>query len=128
MSKEFKYFILFIFVLAYPLKLVANTELPDPTRPADFEFVDDEPVFFEEIEIKEDIQWTLSAIRISNKDKTAIINGKLVRVGDEIGLAKVLEIKPLSVIINHDNRKLIVRLINSHVVKEYKVSKKTLKK
>lgn len=114
----------YFFILAtLPLFVSSNTELPDPTRPADFMVEDTEPVFFEEINVNEKINWRLSAIRISDKDRTAILNGKLVRAGDDIGPAKVIEIKPLSVVIDHEDRKLIVRLYNTIVIKDYKLRK-----
>ena len=115
----------YLFFLAWSLPLMAmsNEELPDPTRPATFVDVVAEPVFFEEIQVKEKINWKLSAIRISADDRSAIVNGKLVRVGDDIGPAKILEINPLSVVIDHDERKLIVRLFNNQVIKDYKLSK-----
>ena len=98
-----------------------NAELPDPTRPATYVEVSTEPVFVEEIEVKEKMIWKLSAIRISSADRTAIVNGKLVRVGDDIGPAKIIEINPVSVILDHEDRKLIVRLFNNQVVKDYKI-------
>lgn len=112
----------FIFSLL-PILAVANTELPDPTRPANYLIEDNEPVFFEEVITKDKIDWKLSAIRISDVDKTAILNGKLVRAGDDLGSAKILEINPLSVVINHEDRKLIVRLFKTKVIKDYKLRK-----
>ena len=106
-----------------PEMLLAVAELPDPTRPATYVVKNIEPVFFEEINVKQSINWKLSAIRISDNDRTAILNGKLVRAGDDIGPAKVLEINPLSVVIDHEERKLIVRLFNTKVIKDYKSNK-----
>tara|TARA_R110000782_G_scaffold250847_8_gene338294 strand:- start:5397 stop:5762 length:366 start_codon:yes stop_codon:yes gene_type:complete len=117
-----KKIIFFIFFLL-PLSALANADLPDPTRPANYLADDNEPVFFEEIISKEKIDWKLSAIRISDVDRTAILNGKLVRAGDDLGSAKILEINPLSVVINHEDRKLIVRLFNTKVIKNYKLRK-----
>ena len=116
---KFKFFIL---VLMLPCNVSSNTELPDPTRPATFDVVDSEPVVFEET-ITDKINWKLTAIRISTDDKSAILNGKLVRIGEEIGPAKVLEINPLSVVINHEDKKLIVNLFKNSVVKNYKSPK-----
>jgi hypothetical protein len=109
---------IFIYVV-FPQWVIGNAELPDPTRPATYFADESEPVFFEEIVSKESINWKLSAIRISEKDKTAIVNGKLVRVGDDVGPAKIVEIKPLSVVIDHEDRKLIVRLLKNKVIKDY---------
>lgn len=116
--KLYKY--LFLIAWSLPLMAMSNEELPDPTRPATFVDVESEPVFFVETDIKEKISWKLSAIRISAEDRTAIVNGKLVRVGDVIGPATVLEINPLSVVIDHEDRKLIVRLFTNQVIKNYK--------
>ncbi len=116
--------IIYVFMLMiFPLIVSSNTELPDPTRPATYQVEEIEPVYFEEISDDENINWNVSAIRISENDKSAIINGKLVRVGDDVGPAKVLEIRPLSVVINHEDNKLIVRLYKNQVVKDYKSSK-----
>jgi|LWDU01.1.fsa_nt_gi hypothetical protein len=100
-----------------------NTELPDPTRPANYVVDDEEPIFFEEIETREKISLKLSAIRISASDKSAIVNGKLVRIGDEIDTATIIEINRLSVVVSHEDKKIIVRLYNKQFVKDYKPSK-----
>jgi hypothetical protein len=113
----------FMVMLILPLYASSNTELPDPTRPATFNVEVSEPVFFEENNIKDEINWKLTAIRISAADKTAILNGKLVRIGDGVGPAKILEINPLSVVINHEDKKLIVRLFKNPVIKNYKSPK-----
>jgi len=117
--RKYLFFILYLL----PSFLFANSDLPDPTRPATYSIDDHEPVFFEEINVDEKFNWKLSAIRISDADRTAILNGKLVRTGDDVGPAKVLEINPLSVLINHEDRKLIVRLYNTKVIKDYKLRK-----
>lgn len=112
-----------LIVCLSPMMTLAKAELPDPTRPATYMVENLEPVFFEEIETKESINWKLSAIRISDSDKSAILNGKLVRAGDAIGSAKVVEINPLSIVIDHEERKVIVRLFNTKVIKSYKSQK-----
>ena len=114
---------LFFIVCLSPMITLAKAELPDPTRPATYMVENLQPVFFEEIKTKESINWKLSAIRISDSDRSAILNGKLVRAGDAIGPAKVVEINPLSVVIDHEERKLIVRLFNTKVIKDYKSQK-----
>ncbi len=114
--------LLFILCLL-PVMLLAKAELPDPTRPATYVVKNLEPIIFEETNVKQNINWKLSAIRISDNDRTAILNGQLVRAGDDIGPAKVMEINPLSVVIDHEERKLIVRLFNTKVIKGYKSKK-----
>lgn len=124
MPEQVKMFFLFT-LITFPLSVHANAELPDPTRPANYFDEDTEPVYVEEfdIETKEKISWTLSAIRISDKDKTAIVNGKLVRIGDEVSSAIISEINPLSVVVNYEDQKLIVRLFRNQVIKDYKASR-----
>ena len=116
-------------LMLFPAFAMANAELPDPTRPANYIVETDEPVYVEVFneDTKEQLSWTLSAVRISEKDKTAIINGNLVRIGDEINQAKIVDIKPQSVVIDHEDKKLIVRLFNDLVIKNYK-SKKEFEK
>ena len=113
---------LLLLLILLPLYVSSNTELPDPTRPATYLDDASEPVVFVSI-TNEEFSWKLSAIRISKEDKTAIVNGKLVRVGDDVGSARILEINALSVVINHEDRKLIVKLFKNKVIKEYKSQK-----
>ena len=117
-------FLCFI-LTSIPLFVIANTELPDPTRPANFIVEDIKPVLIEVFEIyaKEKINWRVTAIRISKDDRSAIVNGKLVRVGDAISSATIAKINPLSVVVEYEDRKLIVRLFNNLVNKKYKTSK-----
>lgn len=117
MNKNIKN-IYFLF-MAVPLFASANTELPDPTRPANYVTENTAPVYVEEIVTNEKISWKVSAIRISKNDRSAIVNGRLVRVGDEISFATIFEINPLSIVINYEEQKLIVRLFNK-VIKNYK--------
>ena len=98
--------------------LYANNSLSDPTKPADYQDSLAEPIYVEAVTVDEKVSWRVSAIRISSSDRTAIVNGELVRVGDEISSGEVIEINPLSVVLNHKDQKLIVRLFNSNVKKE----------
>ena len=118
--------ILITILMVIPAFVIANAELPDPTRPANYIVETEEPVFVEVFneDTNEQLSWKLQAVRISDKDKTAIINGKLVRIGDEINHAKIVEIKSQSVVIDHEDKKLIVRLFNNLVVKDYKTKNK----
>ncbi len=126
---KIKNILIFSFALL-PVSAMSYAELPDPTRPPDYNVASTEPVYVEAFDenTKEKMSWTLSAIRISKKDKTAIVNGKLVRVGDDINQAKVLEINSQSVVINHDAQRLIVRLFNNRVIKDYNSSNTNLRK
>ena len=123
MVRQIKNSFLCLMLTAIPLSVIGNNGLPDPTRPANYIVKGTEPVFIELIDTKEKISWRVSAIRISAEDRSAIVNGKLVRVGDEISSAIISEINPLSVIVDYDDKKLIVRLFNYQIKKEYRTSK-----
>ena len=93
----------------------AATTLPDPTRPADYLVT---PAFVEVEELPgELVDWSVTAIRISSKDRSAIVNGRLVRVGDEIGPARVLEINPVSIVLDYDNKHVNVKLFSDRIKK-----------
>ena len=94
-----------------PGLLQAEAGLPDPTRPADYMTIPtDIEIFAAEDLPKQLINWKVTAIRISDKERTAIVNGQLVKPGDEIGPARILEIKPVSVLLDYDNKHVVVRL------------------
>ena len=91
-----------------------NTQgLADPTRPADYQST----VVVRDTRATH-ADWNLSAIRISNTDRTAIINGSIVRAGDTIGQATVIDIQPVQVILRYENRQVVVRLFNNGVMKK----------
>lgn len=99
-----------------PGSLLAAAELPDPTRPADYS---DAPLVVEMTELPgELINWNVTAIRISGDYRSAIVNGHLVREGDSIGMAEILEIKPVSVSLIYDNKQLVLKLFNDVVEKK----------
>lgn len=90
--------------------------LPDPTRPAQYR---PEALIVQELP-KELINWKVTAIRIAGGDRTAIVNGSIVREGDIVGPAEILEIQPVSVVLNYDNKKISVRLFGDLVQKKVK--------
>jgi len=84
--------------------------LPDPTRP--YYHKNSEPkVFISD----ETVEWKLSGIRLRGEQRTAILNGKLIREGDDLGVAKVIEIRPREVELLHADTRLIVRLLYSDI-------------
>lgn len=80
--------------------------LPDPTRPPDYSA----NTFYVEPAQKEDVDFNLTAVRIDEDRRSVIINGELLRVGDKIGSAELLEIHPAHVILDYDNKRMVVRL------------------
>ena len=100
-------------VLRYALYLMSVACLPpvhaqalsDPTRPAGYgagRVAEDLP---EELD-----DWKVTAIRISENDRAAIVNGTLLRAGDGSGPATVREIQPDRVILEYDGRMVEIRL------------------
>lgn len=82
--------------------------LPDPTRPYQYsQAVDitDMPA------APEARQWHLSGLQVRNGLKRAILNGKLVKEGDQIGSATVTAIGASDVTISVDHKLVIVRLL-----------------
>ena len=96
---------------------VAETgTLPDPTRPANYSSsFTSGPVI-----TKQRAEFSVRAIRISVTDRSAIVNGKLVRVGDEIGAAKVNEIKSFEVVLDYERQRVTIPLYARQVDKQYK--------
>lgn len=66
--------------------------------------------------------WELKSIIISGPEKVAIINGRIVTVGDSLGNQKVLEINPNGVILGGKGGKTVIKL------KQPSLSIKTVKK
>lgn len=115
------YILIGMFVM-YQGSVSAMAELPDPTQPADYLAV---PKTIEVNELpKELIDWNVTAIRINEKtdDRSAIINGQIARPGDQIGPATVLEINPVSVVLNYENKHVVVRLFSNIVQKKITTS------
>lgn len=111
-----KHISLAFFVIMLPASLQAIAELPDPTRPADYQAAP--KVIYEDVLPKELIDWTVTAIRIAGEERTAIVNGQLVRVGDVIGPATVVDIEPISVILDYQQNTVVVRLYSKNLVEK----------
>ena len=110
--------------------------LPDPTKPAEYESAETfVPEISEEVQewvypldglfsvdrtlkMEEVQEWKLTAIRITENDRSAVINGRIVRKGDMVGPARILAIQPVSVLLDHDSQKISVRLYSDLVQKK----------
>jgi len=89
----------------------AGAGLPDPTRPYAYETA---------IEVPQDlsadsVQWRLNGIRIREGERSAILNGQIVKTGDSVGRAKIVEINPAEVVLVQDSQKIVVKLVRSGV-------------
>ena len=56
-------------------------------------------------------QWNLSSTLISNGRRNAIINGKLVSVGQTIQKAKIISIHPNEVWLLHKKKKIRIKML-----------------
>jgi hypothetical protein len=78
------------------LALIAAAEVPDPTRPPAIGDAASEALS-PDAELVPTGPGQLTAIVISPTRRIAVIDGVAVRVGDEVGAARVIAIEPLSV-------------------------------
>ena len=90
----------------------AAQALHDPTRPADYY---SGPVRQAQVSDGSQPSWTVSAIRLSASGKSAIVNGRFVRVGDVIGNARVADIRADIVLLEIDRRQVDVPLLGISV-------------
>ena len=97
-----------------PVKLFAES-LPDPTRPANYS---DMPEVSTQLP-KELINWKVRAIRSSETGRNAIVNGKLVKVGDEIDSATIVDITTNTVVLSHDSKRVVLKLIPAEIKKKH---------
>jgi len=88
-----------------------QSQLVDPTRPPDFDFV-------ETAELPAVLaNWELTGIKYGAKRRLAILNNRVVVEGDTLGAAKIVAIEPGSVLIEHEGKKLKVDLLPRDVKK-----------
>ena len=81
--------------------------LPDPTRPANYA---GSMAVQQELPDKL-INWKVRAIRTSERGRNAIVNGRLVKVGDEVDSATIVDITSDTVVLSHDRKQLVLRLV-----------------
>lgn len=93
----------------------ADAGLPDPTRPADFSTVSS----IQQVMPKPRAEFNLNAIRISAVDRSAMINGRLVRVGDDVGTAKVIAINTVDVVLDYERKLITVPLYAQGISKQF---------
>lgn len=106
-----------ILVLTAYLILVSSggfaEALPDPTRPYGY----GAEIAVEQIP-NDKVLWRLSGIRIKEDKRNAILNGKLVKEGDKLDGAVVMEIKPSEVTLQQEDKRLVVKLLLSNIKKQ----------
>jgi len=99
-------------LLLAPLMGLTET-LSDPTRPAEYQV----NIVAQSLPA-ELVDWRLTAIRISGPDRTAIVNNMIVREGDVVGTAKIIQILPGGVVLDYNNKQLMVSLFSQVAIKK----------
>jgi len=89
--------------------------LPDPTRPANYS---DRIAIQMELP-QQFLNWNVRAIRSSESGRNAIVNGSLVKVGDVIDSATIVDITSNSVVLVHNNKQLVLRLGPENIKKKH---------
>jgi len=91
--------------LAVAATLAADSHaLVDPTKPVDYV-----PISAQTLP-DEFAVWRLTAVRIGKNGRSAVLNGKIVRAGDVLGKARIVEIGPGTVIVDVDRKRLELQL------------------
>lgn len=80
--------------------------LPDPTRPADYA-----PSTRVDSAETEEMEWKVNGITIAPRGNSAIINGQVVTVGDQVASATVFEILPTGVVLDVRGNRMTVGLL-----------------
>lgn len=97
-----------VWMLGMALAFAADAPggLVDPTRPADYAgaAAQTRPLTDELAELR------LNAIRISGAGNSAVLNGRIVRAGENLGRARVVDVRPGVVIVELDHRQTELRL------------------
>jgi len=86
----------------------ADSALPDPTRPA---------VQRSATAQAPAPRWHLESTLVSPERRLAVIDGRMVRAGDRLGDAQVLEIGPDQVTLRSDERIVHLRLLPAEATK-----------
>lgn len=85
-------------------------ELSDPTRPPNRQ-----PVRVQKAPVTGPSDWRLTMIRISPRERVAVVNGRVVRPGDRIKGARVVAVGPEAVVLESDGRRHRVGLVGRSV-------------
>ncbi len=95
-----------IFMLLATLEVAAREPLRDPTRPYAWREVT--PV----VEIPREVQeWHVTAVRIGRHNRSAIVNGRLVHVGEAFAQARVTAIDADAVVLDYQGNTVRVGLL-----------------
>ncbi len=84
--------------------------LKDPTRPPGAQ-----PAKAHKAAARKALRWTLGSTLVSPRRRTAVINGRLVGVGETINGARVVEILPSQVRLRREGRDITLVLLKQDV-------------
>ncbi len=90
--------------------------LPDPTRPAYRQVTQGTTAA-----VRDDEGWRLTMVRVSARDRIAVLNDRLVAVGDRVGGARVVAIKPSAVDLVKAGTRFTVKLSRPRVKRHSRV-------
>ena len=62
--------------------------------------------------------WHVNAIRIGEQQRSAIVNGRRVTLGDRIDGARVIDIQPSHVRLRYKQQDIAVRLVTGNIIKK----------
>jgi len=94
---------------------IAHAEdMPDPTMPANYS---SRAVSVQELP-QQMIDWKVHAIRTSPTGRNAVVNGRLVRVGDAIDSATIIDITPDTVVLTYDRKEMVLKLMPADIKKK----------
>lgn len=85
-------------VLSMAVHAAGIDDLPDPTRPRDAGATNGAPT-------------GVQSILISPRRKVAVVQGRSVTIGDRVGDAEVVDIRPYEVILRRAGRETSLRLV-----------------
>ena len=98
-----------IWMVGLAVAAVTSTDsgsLTDPTRPVDYlppsALTQQLPVDL--------MDWRVTAVRIGKDGRSAVLNGKIVRAGDIVDRAHIVEIGPGMVVVDIDRKRIELRL------------------
>lgn len=94
--------------------VVVGKDLRDPTQPSNYISPDAKPGSTEKTEVK------VSAIFISGDQKSAVVNGKIVKEGDDLLGAKITSITPTMIVLENERGKMELKIVTASVLKDVK--------
>ena len=86
----------------------SKASMNDPTRP---------PAFNVTTVTKKavDPRWVLSSTLVSREHRNAVINNRVVSLGDVVSGARVVEIEPMRVVLNRNGQQIVLMLLEKNI-------------